>query len=69
MIVSTDPQNRFLLVDDNSVFQLHVYAIDATTGAVNEVKPSPYETKIQPGRMIVDPLPGHTSISFARGQA
>jgi len=38
---------------------LHVYAIDPTTGALSEISPSPYNTMIQPGAMVVDPSGTH----------
>jgi len=44
-IVTRDLQNRFLIVADNAALMLHVFAIDATTGALSEISPSPYVTK------------------------
>ncbi|SRR6266702_2186041 len=44
-IVTHDLQNRFLIVADNAALMLHVFAIDATTGALSEISPSPYVTK------------------------
>jgi 6-phosphogluconolactonase len=57
--ITHDPQNRFLIVGDNSAFMLHVYAIDPSTGALSEISPSPYNTMIQPGAMVVDPSGTH----------
>ncbi len=58
-VIIHDPKNRFLIVNDNSVFMLHVYAINSTTGALAEVSPSPYNTMIQPGPMVIDPSGTH----------
>jgi 6-phosphogluconolactonase len=61
-ILTHDPQNRFLIVADNSVDLLHVFAIDSTTGALTEVSPSPYTTKNEPGSMTTDPSGTHVYI-------
>ncbi len=61
-ILAHDPQNRFLIVADNSADQLHVLAIDSTTGALAEVSPSPYTTKNEPGPMVIDPSGTHVYI-------
>jgi 6-phosphogluconolactonase (cycloisomerase 2 family) len=57
--VTHDPQNRFLIVSDISASMLHVYAINATTGALSEVSPSPYNTMVESETVVVDPSGTH----------
>lgn len=57
--VTNDPQNHFLIASDISADQLHVYAINSTTGALSEVSPSPYNTMIESETVIVDPSGTH----------
>ena len=57
--ITHDPQNRFLIASDISAQMLHVYAINATTGALTEVSPSPYNTMIESEQVIVDPSGTH----------
>jgi 6-phosphogluconolactonase len=57
--VTHDPQNRFLIVSDISASMLHVFAINATTGALSEVSPSPYNTMIESENVVVDPSGTH----------
>lgn len=57
--VTHDPQNRFLFVSDIAFNMLHVYAINAVTGGLNEVSPSPYNTMIESETVVVDPSGSH----------
>ncbi len=54
-VVTHDPQNRFLIVGDISTSQLHVLAINSTTGSLTEISPSPYSTIKEPVSAVVDP--------------
>jgi 6-phosphogluconolactonase (cycloisomerase 2 family) len=66
-IVTHDPQNRFLIVSDNSANLLHLFAIDSSSGVLTEVSPSPYITKIEPGTVITDPTGTHVYL-YASGE-
>jgi len=67
--VTHDPQNRFLFVSDIGAQMLHVYAIDSTTGALQEISPSPYNTMIESEMMIVDPSGTHVYLYRTGGSA
>ncbi|MEO8735937.1 MAG: beta-propeller fold lactonase family protein [Edaphobacter sp.] len=60
--ITHDPQNRFLIVADVATSQLHVLAIDSTTGALAEVSPSPYVTIKEPVSVITDPSGTHVYV-------
>ena len=66
-ILAHDPQNRFLIVSDNSANLLHLFAIDSLSGALAEVSPSPYITKIEPGTVITDPTGTHVYLYASGG--
>jgi len=62
-VITHDPQNRFLIVGDIANSQLHVLAIDSTTGALAEISPSPYATIKEPVSLIVDPAGTHVYVA------
>lgn len=66
-IVTHDPQNRFLIVGDISTSQLHVFAIDGTTGGLMEVSPSPYVTIKEPVAAVTDPTGTHVYVASQGG--
>ena len=57
--ITHDPQNRFVFVSDIGASMLYVYAINATTGALSQISPSPYNTMIESETVVVDPSGTH----------
>jgi 6-phosphogluconolactonase (cycloisomerase 2 family) len=55
LVLTHDPQNRFLFVADRVSTAVHVFTINSTTGALAEVQGSPYALPIPPSAVLVDP--------------
>lgn len=53
--ITHDAQNKFVIVADAAADMLHVYAVNALTGALSESAPSPYQVDREPRALAWNP--------------